>query len=134
MRNFKQGKGITHKHEALIKRLLSFLCIGGVGAIVNVICFTLSYHVLQPLVGAPIPYFGAFCLATELSLLTNFMLNDHFTFRRLRRFIGPWHARCLRFHTTCIGGVCLQNKSHPSGLACRAYPKNAAQPVVRAAL
>src|SRR5262249_45361628 len=48
----------------------------------------------------------AFLVASEISLLANFIPNDYFTFRRLARN-RPWGVRCFRFHITAFSGVVL---------------------------
>jgi putative flippase GtrA len=92
-------------HAPVIRRIVSFLCIGGLGAVLNLLCFSVLYHTLLGLsinLGA---YFIAFVVAAELSLCHNFLLNDWMTFRNLRS--RHWTMRCLRFHITSTGGILL---------------------------
>ncbi|HZR40237.1 MAG TPA: GtrA family protein [Ktedonobacteraceae bacterium] len=98
---------VTGRRAGLLQRLFSFLFIGGIGAIVNVLCFTVAYASLLPLAIALIAYFGAFFLATEVSILMNFVLNDRITFRHLHTSDLSWWMRCVRFHITSIGGTLL---------------------------
>ena len=98
---------LTGRRAFFMIRLLSFLFIGGVGAIVNVICFTIAYTSLLSFAVALVAYFSAFFLATEVSILVNFALNDCITFRHLRVAQRSLWTRCLRFHATSMGGVAL---------------------------
>jgi putative flippase GtrA len=95
------------RYGGLIKRVLSFLFVGGLGAIINILCFTTTYTLLLSLTLALIAYCAAFVLATELSILVNFVLNDRFTFRHLRAVHSSWLGRCLRFHAMSLGGTAL---------------------------
>jgi putative flippase GtrA len=98
---------VTGRRAGLLQRLFSFLFVGGIGAIVNILCFTFAYGSLLRFTVALVAYFGAFLLATEVSILTNFVLNDRITFRHLHTSDLSWQIRCLRFHVTSIGGTVL---------------------------
>jgi putative flippase GtrA len=98
---------VAGRSAGLFHRLFSFLLIGGIGAIINILCFTITYASLIRLTAALVAYFVAFFLATEISIMTNFVLNDSFTFRHLHGSDRSWQIRCLRFHATTIGGVVL---------------------------
>jgi putative flippase GtrA len=52
-------------------------------------------------------WFVAFAIATEISILANFIPNDYLTFRHLPGHKRTWLARCARFHMTCVAGVAL---------------------------
>lgn len=92
----------THK---MFGQLFSFLCVGGFGAIVNIFCFSGVYYPLLEVTNSFIAYAIAFVVATEVSIVSNFILNDHFTFGDFHA--RSWPARCLRYHVTSIGGVIL---------------------------
>ena len=100
---------IPHLYRAVtdkrIGQLFSFLCIGGFGAIVNVLCFSSMYSLLLEVANSFIAYGIAFVVGTEISIVSNFLLNDHFTFGNLHA--RTWQARCLRYHATSMGGVLL---------------------------
>lgn len=81
------------------QRLFSFLAVGGFAALVNLAIFGL----LTDWVGTP--FLIAELFASEISILTNFALNDRLTFRHLPGHHRSWGARCLRFHVTAIGGT-----------------------------
>jgi dolichol-phosphate mannosyltransferase len=95
-------RAATHK---MCVQLFSFLCIGGCGAMVNVLCFSGMYSLLLEVANSFIAYGIAFVVGTEISIVSNFLLNDHFTFGNLHA--RAWQARCLRYHATSMGGVLL---------------------------
>lgn len=105
--SFETFNSRIRRHKQLFQRLFSFLFIGGLGAIVNILCFTLIYDSLVSSMGTLIAYFIAFVLATEISILVNFALNDRITFRHLHSVHMSWLKRCLRFHVTSSGGTLL---------------------------
>jgi putative flippase GtrA len=100
---------ILHYHRAenyaTIVRLFSFLCIGGFGAVVNLLCFSGVYYSLLEVTNSFIAYAIAFVVGTEISIFSNFILNDLLTFGDLHA--RSWQARCLRYHVTSTGGVLL---------------------------
>jgi putative flippase GtrA len=86
------------------RRLVSFLVIGGIGTLVNLACFSLVYYALPSSVGAarwPL----AFIAGTEVSILSNFLLNDWLTFHALPGHGRSRIARCARFHLTALAAV-----------------------------
>ena len=97
----------THRMEThkMVIQLFSFLCVGGVGAIVNLLCFSGVYYPLLEVTNSLLAYVIAFVVATEVSIFSNFILNDRFTFGDLHA--RSWHVRCLRYHVTSIGGVLI---------------------------
>jgi dolichol-phosphate mannosyltransferase len=97
----------THRVETykMVVRLFSFLCIGGFGAIVNLLCFSGVYYPLLEVANSFVAYGMAFVVGTEVSIVSNFILNDRLTFGDLHA--RSWQARCLRYHVTSIGGVLL---------------------------
>jgi putative flippase GtrA len=102
-------KQILHTHRAenykTIIRLFSFLFKGVVGATVNLLCFSGVYYALWEITNSYIAYGMAFVVGTEVSIVSNFILNDRLTFGDLHA--RSWQARCLRYHVTSIGGVLL---------------------------
>ena len=72
---------------------------------VNVLCFSGVYYPLLEVANSFIAYGIAFVLGTEISLVSNFILNDHFTFGDFH--VRSWRTRCLRYHVTSMGGVLL---------------------------
>lgn len=98
---------VTNGRADWFQRALSFLFIGGIGAVVNLAVFSLLYDQSGLFQSERSRWLVAFVAATELSILVNFLLNDHFTFRRLPGHERRWAARCARFHVTATGGVLL---------------------------
>jgi putative flippase GtrA len=96
---------VTGGHADWFQRLFSYLFIGGCAAIVNLICFVMVYYHILRTTSDPTRYLIAFTVATEISILANFIPNDYLTFRHLPGHARSWGARCLRFHVTCIGGT-----------------------------
>jgi putative flippase GtrA len=98
---------ITGGRAGLLQRLFSFLLFGGIAAIVNLIVFYIVfYHVALP-VKTEVHNIIAFIVAAEISLITNFIPNDRYTFRHLPGRTRSWPARCARFHVTSISGTIL---------------------------
>ncbi len=98
---------ITNGRAGLLQRLFSFLLFGGIAAIVNLIVFYLVfYHVALPGT-TEVHNIIAFLVAAEISLITNFIPNDRFTFRHLPGRTRSWPTRCARFHVTSISGTVL---------------------------
>jgi len=93
------------KTHEMLKRLFSFLLVGGFGAVVNLVCFSCAYYALGWPANRLLAYASAFVIATEVSILVNFMLNDRFTFRQLHDRGSAWQARCMRYHVTSVGGT-----------------------------
>jgi len=117
----------THRAEtkAMVVRLFSFLCIGGVGAIVNLLCFSGVYDSLLEVANGFVAYGIAFVVGTEVSIVSNFILNDRLTFGDLHA--RSWQSRCLRYHVTSIAGVLLTLGSSFSLLHLLHFPALAAQ-------
>jgi|GEM_PF-3129421 len=98
---------VTRGHAALVVQLVSFLGIGGSASIVNlVIVFGLDRfnHLQSSLL---IPNFVISAIATEISLVYNFALNDRYTFRLLADMRKTWLQRLLRFHLPASVGFLL---------------------------
>ena len=72
---------------------------------VNLLCFSGIYYLLLGAANSFIAYGIAFLVGTEVSIVSNFLLNDRFTFGDFHA--RSWQVRCLRYHVTSIGGVLL---------------------------
>jgi putative flippase GtrA len=97
---------LTNARADWFQRLYSYLFIGGMAALVNLITLYIVLNARPiPRVSHDAQYAVAFVVATEVSILTSFILNDRITFGRLPGHGRRWIARCLRFHTTATGGV-----------------------------
>lgn len=97
---------LTGGRAEWIQRAFSYLFVGGIAAIVNLITLQLTLNALAGSTFAyEIKYNIAFLVATEVSILANFIPNDRITFSHLPGHSRTWMQRCARFHVTCIGGV-----------------------------
>src|SRR5579859_6320763 len=99
--------GLPNSLSLWVQRLFSFLFVGGSGALLNLVCFSFAYSRLARSLSDLLAYTLAFLLASELSILFNFVLNDRITFRHLRGHAHSWQLRCVRFHLTSLGGTLL---------------------------
>jgi putative flippase GtrA len=89
------------------QRFVSYLFIGGFAAVVNLVVFyTVFYRIPLP-VNTAFHNLIASVLASEISIMANFIPNDYFTFRHLPGHNRSWLARCSRFHLTSIVGSLL---------------------------
>ncbi len=91
----------TRGHAAEVARLISFLIVGGFGALVNLACVWVFSRYTA------LPYDVYIVLATEIALLCNFLLNDRFTFHALVGNQRPFWLRCVRFHGPSALGFVL---------------------------
>lgn len=98
---------ITNGKAGLVQRVVSYLIVGGFAAVVNLVCLYLLDSVIPLPVPASARWWVAQVVATEISIMANFIPNDLFTFSRLPGHARSWWARCLRFHSTCIIGSLL---------------------------
>lgn len=99
--------------SSLVQRVLLYLLVGGIAAVVNLFIFHLVYAAL-PFGFSPADSlqqasrFGvAFVCGTEISIIVNFLLNDRLTFSHLAGHQRPWIIRGFRFHLTCFTGTAL---------------------------
>jgi dolichol-phosphate mannosyltransferase len=84
-------------------RFVKFCLVGGSGIGVNFGIFAL----LTRVGGMKETDFLALAIATEIAIITNFILNDIFTFRD-RRSSGHFLTRLLKFNIICIAGALVQ--------------------------
>ncbi|MBA2395661.1 MAG: GtrA family protein [Ktedonobacteraceae bacterium] len=97
---------VTKGRAGQLQRFVSFAFLGGIASLVNLAIFS---AVLSRTVPADynVRWFLAFLLASEISIIVNFSLNDYFTFRHLPGHARSWSARCTRFHMTSISAILL---------------------------
>ncbi len=98
---------ITHGRAGWIQRFCTYVLIGGFAAIVNEVIFSLLLYGVSLPVSEPVHNIIASVVAGEISIMTNFTINDYVTFRHLLGHQRSWGARCLRFHVTAVGGALL---------------------------
>ncbi len=88
-----------------LQRLASYLVVGGFAAVVNLVCFGILENNVSMPVSDVVHNLIAFVLATEVSIMANFIPNDRITFSHLPGHSRSWWQRCLRFHMTAIAGT-----------------------------
>jgi putative flippase GtrA len=105
---------VTHGRADWAQRLVSYLFVGGFAALVNLAVFSIIYYWVFPIPPNTtdefirgLHWFVAFAIATEISILANFIPNDYLTFRHLPGHKRTWLERCVRFHMTCVAGTLL---------------------------
>lgn len=104
---------ITGGKAAWIQRLFTYLMVGGFAALVNLAMFALFYEKVHLPLNDRVflqhvtRYLIAFLIATEVSIMANFVPNDRITFSHLPGHSRSWITRALRFHVTCVAGTLL---------------------------
>jgi putative flippase GtrA len=89
-----------------LQRFVSFAFLGGIASLVNLGIFSVMLSRTVP-TNYNIRWFLAFLVASEISIIVNFSLNDYFTFRHLPGHARSWRARCARFHMTSVSAILL---------------------------
>lgn len=81
-------------------RLIKYLVVGAVGTAVNLgVLYCLRYSLSME-------HFIASAIAIEASIINNFILHEHWTFRDRR--IGRWVSRLVKFHGSTLVAVVTQ--------------------------
>ena len=87
-------------------RFLKFAAVGGSGIFVNLGFYALFTRLLG--LGADTTSrLAAYALSVEISIVTNFLLNDAWTFRDRRAASTRFLVRALRFHVVCGVGFAV---------------------------
>ena len=97
---------VTGGRAGVFQRFCTYVVIGGFAAVVNLVVFFLVLHISLPLDNLMRNIVASVC-ACEISIMANFVPNDHFTFKYLDGHSRTWAARCTRFHVTSLGGSLL---------------------------
>ncbi len=100
------SQGSTPAWRAIARMLLTthgghfarFGLVGGVGAVLNTALLYLLVHV------GHYAYLPAAAVATEAAILSNFVLNDRWTFQGARGR-APWIRRVARYNIVALGGL-----------------------------
>jgi len=104
--NAKQVKEYLKQLSSLYyykyRRFLKFCLVGFLGAILNLGLLALLTEV------AGLHYLVAWVITIETVLITNFVLNDLWTFKDRRERGCSTLVRARRYFITCIGGVIIQ--------------------------
>jgi putative flippase GtrA len=91
---------VVQRHAAQFRELACFGIVGSSGTIVNSVVLWVLVH------SCGLPVALASLLATEVAIIHNFVLHDHWTFRAHRTH-GSWIERLVRFHSVSLGGLIL---------------------------
>ena len=98
---------ISHGRSSGIITLLSFLVIGGTASVLNLIVIVILGLIDHNGFNSSVKYLLYSGIATEISIIFNFSLNDRFTFRSRIAKHSTWLQRCLRFHGPASIGFVL---------------------------
>lgn len=97
---------MTDGRAEWVQRAFSYLFVGGIAAIINLVTLELTLNALETTpFSHRVHYIIAFAVATEVSIMANFIPNDRITFSHLPGHSRTWIQRCARFHLTTVGGV-----------------------------
>src|SRR6185437_1621206 len=99
-RALARAEEITHGKAGVLQRAFTYVFIGGIAAVINLITLYLVYNVLALPLASNLHWLIGFLVAAEVSTMANFVLNDRITFSHLPGHARSWGARCLRFHST----------------------------------
>jgi len=86
--------------RAEVQRIVRFACVGGLGVLLNsAVLWVLTEH-------AQLYYLASSVVATEVAIVSNFVLNHAWTFASVRdgRSVG---GRLLKFNAVSVGGLVL---------------------------
>jgi putative flippase GtrA len=100
-----RAEQITHGKAGVLQRAFTYVFIGGIAAVINLIMLYLVYNVLALPLASNLHWLIGFLVAAEVSTMANFVLNDRITFSHLPGHARSWGARCLRFHSTSAAGT-----------------------------
>jgi len=82
-----------------VRHMANFALVGITGIGVNMIALSVFKEYLN------LPLLGASFLAIELSIISNFILNDHWTFHSYNN--DTWFHRMISFNGVAIGGMII---------------------------
>ena len=81
-----------------VTKIKKFAAVGFTGVFVNSIALAFLVEWLS------VPLVGASFIAVEIAIISNFLLNDSWTFKDHKN-IKPWLHRLLSFNALCVGGM-----------------------------
>ena len=83
-------------------RFLKYVCVGATGLVVSNIVLLICFHFFH------MSKFNSVAASIEISLLTNFFLNNYWTFRENKlKGTGAILRGCLTFHCICLSGALI---------------------------
>jgi dolichol-phosphate mannosyltransferase len=83
-----------------ITKIKKFALVGFTGVFVNSIALAFLVEWLS------FPIVGASFLSVEIAIISNFVLNDSWTFKDHKN-INPWLHRLISFNSLCVGGLII---------------------------
>jgi len=90
------------------RRFLKFCIVGGSGVPVNLLFTWLGYQFLFVRFGHEVRNGAAFVLGIIVSIFTNFLLNDFWTWRDREKHTGHFLGRMGRFYLVCSVASLIQ--------------------------
>jgi dolichol-phosphate mannosyltransferase len=90
------------------RRFLKFCIVGGSGVPVNLVFTWLGYRFLFAGFGHEVRNGAAFVLGIIVSIFTNFLLNDLWTWRDREKLTGRFVGRLARFYLVCSVASLIQ--------------------------
>jgi dolichol-phosphate mannosyltransferase len=90
------------------RRFLKFCIVGAAGVPVNLSCTWLAYRTLFAGLGGQARTAGAYLLGIAVSIFTNFLLNDLWTWADREKLEGRFLGRLLRFYLVCAAASAVQ--------------------------
>ena len=98
---------LTNGKAGLLQRAFTYVCIGGLAAVINLITLFVLYNVIAMPFSPNIHWLIGFIIAAVVSTMANFILNDWLTFSHLPGHARSWTMRCLRFYSTSLLGTII---------------------------
>jgi dolichol-phosphate mannosyltransferase len=86
--------------EILALRVTKFVLIGGFGALLQLMTLPLWRLIL--------PYEAALLCAIELAIISNFMLNNAWTFADRKLPLSEWPRKFAQFNVSSVGSILIQ--------------------------
>lgn len=83
-----------------VTKIKKFAAVGFTGVFVNSIALAFLVEWLS------VPLVGASFLAVEIAIISNFLLNDSWTFKDHKN-TKPWIHRLISFNSLCVGGMII---------------------------
>lgn len=83
------------------KQFIKFLMVGGTGFIINFIGLNVFWHIFN------LPESLASSLGAELAIISNFFLNNHWTFKH-KKIKGNMFLKFLQFNLSSFGAIVIQ--------------------------
>jgi len=93
---------VVHKYfgRILPLKMVKFFLVGGVGVVVHIVILALTYRMLE------VSFTGAQFIATYTAMLSNYVLNNNYTFIEAKLSRAQWWYGLFKFIIVCsVGGL-----------------------------